>query len=133
MMNRIGKILTLIIVGTMLFTLCACSKSKDSSEDNATLEQRHALKRAEALLEVSAHSYQGLIDQLEYEGFIHEDAVYAADRCGADWNKQAYRQVKSYVRYNSFTRKEIIRMLTMSDDFTQEQAIYAVNTAEIYD
>ena len=35
---------------------------------------------AKRYLEVSSFSYQGLIDQLEYEGFTHEQAVYGADR-----------------------------------------------------
>lgn len=40
-------------------------------------------------------SYTGLIEQLEYEQYSHDDAVYAADNCGADWNEQAAKKHKA--------------------------------------
>ena len=42
----------------------------------------------------SAFSRKGLIEQLEYEGFSNDDATYAVDHCGADWNEQAVARLK---------------------------------------
>ncbi len=64
--------------------------------------QKNALGKAESYLSFSAFSYQGLIEQLEYEQFSHEDAVYAADNCGADWNEQAAKKAESYLDFSSF-------------------------------
>ena len=40
-----------------------------------------ATESARLYLSFMAFSRQGLIEQLEYEGFSHEDAVAAADAC----------------------------------------------------
>jgi hypothetical protein len=41
-----------------------------------------AVKSAESYLDFSSFSRQGLIDQLEYEGFTHEQAVHGVDAVG---------------------------------------------------
>ena len=71
----------------------------------------------------TAFSYQGLINQLEYEKYSHEDAVFAADNCGADWNEQAAKSAKSYLNYTSFSRDGLIEQLEY-EGFTHEQAVY---------
>ncbi|MEA4964249.1 MAG: Ltp family lipoprotein [Oscillospiraceae bacterium] len=60
-------------------------------------EKRNALSKANSYLSSMSFSYSGLIDQLEYEKFSTEDATYAADNCGADWDAQALAQAKSYL------------------------------------
>lgn len=40
-------------------------------------------------------SYDGLISQLQYEGFSYEQATYGVDNCGADWNSQALKRLKT--------------------------------------
>jgi hypothetical protein len=97
--------------------------SYDSSE---TIGQRNALKSAESYLNYSAFSYSGLIKQLEYEQFSHEDAVYAADNCGADWNEQAAKSAKSYLDYSSFSRSGLIDQLVY-EGFSYDQAVYGVD------
>ena len=47
-----------------------------------TISQKNALKSAKSYLSFSAFSYNGLIKQLEYEEYSHEDAVYAVDNNG---------------------------------------------------
>ena len=64
-----------------------------------------------------------MIEQLEYEKFSHEDAVYAADNCGADWNEQAAEKAKAYLDMMSFSRDGLIEQLEY-DGFTNEQAVY---------
>ena len=91
-----------------------------------SLSQKNALKSALSYLDYSAFSYTGLIKQLEFEKYPHEDAVYAVDNCGADWNEQAYKSGKAYLDYSSFSRQGLISQLKF-EGFTQTQAEYAVN------
>ena len=46
--------------------------------------------------------------QLEYEGYTTEEATYAADNRGADWNKQAAKAATSYLELTSFSREGLI-------------------------
>ena len=77
-------------------------------------------------MEYSAFSYTGLIEQLEYEGYSHSEAVYAVDNCGADWNEQAVKKAKQYLEYSSFSKSGLIDQLEF-EGFTHAQAEYAVN------
>ena len=54
---------------------------------------------------MSAFSREGLIDQLMYEKFSTEEATYAADNCGADWNEQALKKALSYLDVSAFSYK----------------------------
>ena len=74
-----------------------------------------------------AFSYTGLIKQLEYEGYSHEDATYAANNCGADWNQQAAKSAKSYIELMSFSRTELIKQLEY-EGFTHSQAEYGAKS-----
>ena len=71
-------------------------------------------------------SYSGLIEQLEYEGYSTEDATYAADNCGADWNEQAALSAEDYLDIMSFSRDGLIEQLVY-EGFTQEQAEYGAS------
>lgn len=97
-----------------------------SYDSNETIGQKNALKSAESYLNYTAFSYKGLIEQLEYEQFSHEDAVYAADNCGADWYEQAAKSAKSYLDYTSFSRSGLIDQLVY-EGFSYEQAEYGVD------
>lgn len=90
-----------------------------------TTSQRAALSKAKSYLAISAFSYDGLVGQLEYEEFSHEDAVYAVDNCGADWNEQAAKKAESYLSIMSFSRNKLIDQLEY-EGFTHEQAVYGV-------
>lgn len=92
---------------------------------NLTPGQENALKTAKSYLEYSAFSYQGLINQLVYEKYSTDDATFAADNCGADWNEQAAKSAKSYLEYSSFSRDGLIEQLEY-EGFTHDQAIYGV-------
>ena len=61
----------------------------ETQSDKATMGEKNALSKAKDYLDYSAFSYSGLVKQLEYEGFTHQEAVYGVDNCGADWNEQA--------------------------------------------
>jgi len=68
-------------------------------------------------------SREGLIEQLEFEQYSHEDAVYAADHCGADWYEQAAKSAKSYLDIMSFSRDGLIDQLEF-EGYTHDQAVY---------
>lgn len=96
------------------------------AEGEMTLSQENALKTAINYLDFSAFSYTGLVEQLEFEEYSHEDAVFAVDRCGADWNEQAAKKAQSYLDFTSFSRDGLIEQLVY-EGFTQEQAEYGVS------
>lgn len=91
-----------------------------------TKGETNALGSALSYLKYMPFSYTGLIKQLEYEKYSHEEAVYAADNCGADWNEQAVKCAKNYLEYMSFSRGGLIDQLVY-EGFTQEQATYGVD------
>lgn len=92
-------------------------------EPSITIGQKNALSAAESYLAYTSFSYTGLIEQLKFEEYSVEDATYAADNCGADWNEQAAIHAKSYLDYTSFSRGSLIEQLKF-DGFTTEQAEY---------
>ena len=81
---------------------------------------------AKSYLDYTAFSYTGLIDQLEFEGYSTEDATYAVDNCGVDWNEQAKKSAQSYTEYMSFSRDGLIEQLEY-EGFTAEQAEYGAS------
>ena len=93
------------------------------SQAGISVSKQNALKSAQSYLRYSAFSYQGLIDQLEYEGYPKEDCVYAVDNCGADWFEQAVKCAESYLKYSSFSYSELVDQLEY-EGFTHEQAVY---------
>lgn len=95
-----------------------------------TISQSNAVKKAKSYLNYSAFSYDGLVNQLEYEKFSHLDAVYGVDRSGANWNEQAAKKAKDYMSYSSFSRDGLIDQLKY-EKFTQEQAEYGANSVGI--
>ena len=85
--------------------------------------EKNALRKAGQYLDIMSFSYTGLIKQLEYDGFSTEDATYAADNCGADWNEQAAKKAEQYLDLMAFSRDGLIKQLEY-DGFTSEQAAY---------
>lgn len=102
------------------------SSKETENTSTITMGQRNALKSAKDYLSFTAFSYKGLIDQLEYEKYSHEDAVYAADNCGADWNEQALKSAKNYLSFAAFSYKGLIEQLEY-EQFTKEQATYGAD------
>lgn len=94
-------------------------------ENNITMGQKNALSKAKDYLNFTAFSYSGLIHQLEFEGFSNEEATYAVDNCGADWNEQAALKAQEYLNFSSFSRSGLIEQLEF-EGFTAEQAEYGV-------
>ena len=90
-----------------------------------TAGMSNALSRGKEYLRTMPFSYSGLINQLEYEGYTTEEATYAADNCGADWNEQAVLKAEEYLDMMSFSRDGLISQLEY-EGFTSTEAEYAV-------
>lgn len=97
----------------------------DYVQDTATMGERNALKKAQDYLDFTAFSYTGLIDQLEFEGYTYQEALYGVDNCGADWNEQAAKKAAQYLEFMAFSRQGLIEQLEY-EGFTHEQAVYGV-------
>jgi hypothetical protein len=98
----------------------------ETVESSLSIGQQNALSAAKSYLDYSAFSYSGLIEQLEFEDYSKEEATYAADNCGADWNEQAALCAQSYLDYSSFSRAGLIEQLEF-EGFTSSQAEYGAD------
>lgn len=99
------------------------ASSAPASSSAPTLGQQNALRAAKDYVDMTGFSYTGLIGQLEYEGYSHEESVYGADNCGADWNAEAAESAKDYMDMTAFSRQGLIDQL-LYEGFTKEQAEY---------
>ena len=95
-------------------------------DESVTVGMKNALNSAKAYLTFTAFSYEGLISQLEFEQYTYEEAVYAVDNCGADWNEQAQKSAKNYLSFTAFSYDGLIDQLEF-EKFTPEQARYGVD------
>lgn len=96
------------------------------ADSDLTLAQQNAIGRAESYLSFTAFSREGLIEQLEYEGYSNADATFAVDAINVDWNEQAALQAEQYLELMSFSRQGLIDQL-LYEGFTQEQAEYGAS------
>ncbi len=101
------------------------TETSPGETDSATLGEKNALRTALDYLNYTSFSYSGLVEQLEFEGYTHKEAVYGADNCGADWNEQAALKAEEYLDYSSFSRDGLIAQLEF-EGFTRQQAEYGV-------
>lgn len=97
-----------------------------TEDDDATMGEKNALRTAKQYLDFSAFSYEGLIAQLEFEEYTHDEAVYAADNCGADWFEQALLSALNYLDFTVFSYTGLIEQLEY-EEFTTEQATYGAD------
>ena len=103
------------------------SKPSQSTSSRETVSQQNARQMAKDYLKYTAFSRQGLIKQLEFEGFSNSDAVYGVDYHDTNWKEQAAKCAKSYLDYSAFSRKGLIEQLEY-EGFTYEQAVYGVDS-----
>ncbi len=98
-------------------------ETEEKTTSTSSMEESNALSAAIDYLDYTAFSHDGLIEQLEFEGYSKEAATYAADNCGADWKEQAAKKAQEYLDYSSFSRSGLIEQLEY-EGFTKEQAEY---------
>lgn len=149
-----GTLLSAILAITIIIcsmSMCSGTSNKDNIIDTVTTSQtetenpsdtepkismgkrraisvgnRNALNRANYYLNIASFSRDGLIKQLEYEGFTTEDATYAVNNCGADWYEQAAKMATEYINGSSFSYIGLVNELK-HDGFTVEQAEHGAN------
>ncbi len=92
-----------------------------------SIGQQNAIKQAKNYLNTMPFSRQGLIEQLEYEGYTNSDATYAVDHIIVDWNEQAAKKAKQYIDLMSFSKDGLIDQLKY-DGFTAAQAQYGAKS-----
>lgn len=103
----------------------SANEKPTSGNHTETLGEQNAVLAALGYLRIMSFSYDGLIKQLEHDQYSREEAKYAADNCGADWNAQAVKAAKSYLDIMPFSRGELIDQLEY-DGFTHSQAVHGV-------
>ena len=97
-----------------------------TTTNRVQLGTSNALGKAKDYLNVMAFSYLGLIKQLEYEQFTHDEAVYGADNCGANWYEQATKKAQDYLNTMSFSYSGLIKQLEY-EQFTHDEAVYGAD------
>ncbi len=93
-----------------------------------TEAQQDAMASAVDYINQMAFSRDWLIAQLVSDGVDTNDAAWAADHCGADWNDQAYKKAEEYLRLTSFNHKDMVDQLIF-EGFTADQAEYGATKA----
>lgn len=117
------------------------SMTLESGKPNSLRNPRYGTtkeNREDAILDAKyylssflSYSKPLLIEKLEKDGYIHEDAIYAADNCGADWNKQAVKTAENYISFEALSYNKLLEALTSIEKFTYEQAKYGINNCEV--
>lgn len=102
------------------------NNAQSNTSSSISVSKQNAIKKAQSYLNYMAFSKNGLIKQLEFEKFSHEDSVYAVDNVSVDWNQQALKKAKSYLNSMAFSRNGLIKQLEF-EEFTSDQAIFGVN------
>ncbi|MEM7096144.1 MAG: Ltp family lipoprotein [Actinomycetota bacterium] len=95
-----------------------------------TVSQQNAIESARSYLRFTNFSRQGLIGQLEFEGFPTADATYAVDNITVDWNAQAAGSAQSYLDFTSFSCSGLVDQLVF-EGFTQAQAQFGASAVRL--
>ena len=142
--RRRGWLIALVVVGGMFVianaggndtqaTFQEIGEGLDTNSAPATADttsqytrsEDNAIRSAESYIDTMAFSREGLIEQLEYEGFTTAEATLAVDTIVVDWNEQAYKSAESYLDTMPFSRTELVDQLVY-EGFTASQAAYGV-------
>ncbi len=108
-------------------TTAAPTTAPPTTESAETAGERNARRKAEDYLAFTAFSRSGLIEQLEFEGFMREQAIYGVDAMDVDWNEQAAKKAEDYLSFSAFSRSGLIEQLEF-EGFTRSEAEYGVST-----
>lgn len=103
-------------------------KKAEAEKPKITKGQEQALRKAESYLEALPFSKKGLVKQLKHDEFSKDDAEWAAENVGADWNEQAVKKALSYLEVMPFSEDELADQL-VHDGFTKKQAKHGASEA----
>ena len=103
------------------------SDDSDASASGCTRDQ--AVEKAKQYVASGASiiSRINLETELKTEGVSPDDAEYAANNCGVDWNEKAYKVAKLCVDYLHYSDKDKIRGYLRLMKFTDAEIDYALN------
>lgn len=90
-----------------------------------SIGRRNAIKSAESYLKHMSFSRKGLVDQLRFEGYTSDEAIFACDYLEPDWTAEAVESAESYLSHMSFSRQGLYDQLIF-EGFTEDEAAYAV-------
>lgn len=100
-----------------------------SSDSDALVDGRTATEAAESYLNALNFSREGLIEQLEYEGYSNSDATAAVESLAINWNEQAAGSARNYLDvFPDMSRSEMIEQLEY-EGYTHSQAVYGADAA----
>ena len=106
--------------------LSSPNASSPGDSGTETLSQENARKLAQSYLSVLSFSREGLISQLQYEGFSRFDATYGVDATPTNWNEQAAKKAREYLDVSAFSRDGLYDQL-IYEGFTPIQARYGLS------
>ena len=143
--KRLFGILAVIIVflSGILFLIFECASQEteitlpNGSVVSVTPDEKKALEKAcsyidNYLEDHNGYSHEELVKKLQRNGFSAEEARFAADNCGANWNEQAAYQAGVYlVIYPNSTKDRIIDLL-LYEGFTYAQALVGAQANGFY-
>ena len=113
-----------------LLLLCGLMYIKGFAQDpnqGLTPRQISARQNAVTLLGYDKpYSRTGLIEELEMQGYLAEDAAVAVDDINVSWGNQAKNMAKNYIRLDAFSKAGLINQLE-KEGFNHEEASYGVN------
>jgi hypothetical protein len=95
-------------------------------EPKFSISQQNAIKQAENYIESMPFSEKGLINQLVFEGYSQEDAIFAVKNIQVDWRYQAVRHAKQYLESMPFSKSGLIEQL-IYEGYSKEDATYAAS------
>lgn len=78
------------------------------SANASTAGDRQALADAQQYLSSESFSFQGLVAQLEFDGFSKAQATWRVSHSRANWNKQALYSAKNYLQTQAFSARGLI-------------------------
>ena len=100
------NIKNVLLSALLVLYLCGCGKAPGN-------EYAQVMETAEEYLAFGGYSYSGLITALINREYTPEEAQYAADHCGADWNEEAVDAA------NAFTDRDAVIALYSSHDIVK--------------
>lgn len=101
----------------------------DNAVEEASREQKNALKTAENYLDYTGFSEKGLREQLEFEEYPTDAIDYAISNVLVDYNEEALETAQNYLDFSSFSDAGLKEQL-LFEGFTEEQAQYAIDNLD---
>lgn len=106
-------------------TVCGELLKTEEFKPELTTAEEGACKFAmQMLFSDTGMSRDFLIQQLETQGFTEAESTLAIDHCGVDWNEEAVKSAKFYLKTSGGSRDMVMSWLSIGH-FTDEQANYA--------